>query len=202
MYKKPLPPAQLLHEMLHYDPETGDLRWKTRPHHTCAEGVIDANGSQHGYRVVTVLRVSYLQHRIIWVMQTGEAPPDDLHIDHIDENPGNNRWNNLRLLGGSANVSRSSKFARNPVVVPSGHGTWKAWISGNYMGTFASEDAARNMDLSQSVDRRRNDVPIVRTKLSKGGSSWEARVYIDGKRKHLGTFPTEAQALAAKVPPD
>lgn len=200
MYKKPLPPAHLLHEMLHYDPTTGDLRWKKRLHHTCALGVIDAKGSRHGYRVVTLWGETYMQHRVVWVMQTGEAPPDDLHIDHIDENPGNNRWDNLRLLDGSRNVSRSSKHARDPVVVPTGHGTWKAWVSGNYMGTFASEEAARAVDLSQTADRRRNAAPTVRVKRSKGGSSWEARVYIDGKRVHLGTFPTKEAALAAKIP--
>lgn len=201
MYKKPIPPAHLLHEMLCYDPDTGDLRWKIRPHHNCAKGVINAKGSQHGYRVVTLWGETYLQHRIIWVMQTGEAPPDDLAIDHIDENPGNNRWVNLRLLSNGANVSRSSKHARNPVVMPTEHGTWKTWLGKNYMGTFASEEAARAVDLSQTVDRRRNVAPTVRVKRSRSGNSWEARVYIDGKRVHLGTFPTRETALAAKVPP-
>ncbi len=201
MYKKPLPPAHLLHEMLHYDPETGDLRWKVRLHHTCSKGVIDAAGHQHGYRVVTLWGETYLQHRIIWVMQTGEAPPGDLVIDHIDENPGNNRWDNLRLLDNSTNVSRSSKHIRAPIVCLTPQGNWKAWRGREYVGTFLSEADAREADPTKTVDLRRNVEPVVRVKRAKNGHSWEARVHINGVRRHIGTFRTKEEALAAEVPP-
>lgn len=199
MYKKPLPSADRLHFLLSYDPHTGELRWKNAPHHTCAKGVICPGVGSHGYKMVTVDRVTYLQHRIVWVMQTGAPPPDDLAIDHIDENPGNNRWNNLRLLPNSENVSRSSKHVRAPVVIPHKNGGWQVWKDKRYIGRFASEEDAREADPAKTIDRRRNDTPVVRVRRSKSKSGWEARVYINGRRIHLGTFPTREQALCADI---
>lgn len=43
----------------------------------------------------------YRAHRIIWLMMTGEWPPEE--IDHIDHDPSNNRWANLRLASSSQN---------------------------------------------------------------------------------------------------
>lgn len=200
MYKKPLPTADRLRYLLSYDPDTGHLRWRNPPHHTCAKGIICPGRGQNGYKVVTVDRVTYFQHRIIWVMQTGFPPPDDVVIDHIDEDPSNNRWGNLRLLDNSTNVSRSSKHVRAPIVVPHENGTWQVWRGKDYIGRFASEADAREADPAKTVDRRRNKTPVVRVRRGKSKSGWEARAYIDGKRIHLGTFPTREQALAAPLP--
>ena len=200
MYKKPLPSAERLHHLLSYDPDTGDLRWKNPTHHRCAKGVIDPIGTQHGYKVVRVDGVTYLQHRIIWVMQTGSPPPDALHIDHIDECPGNNRWSNLRLLDNSTNVSRSSKHKREPIVCKSYNESWQVWKGREYVGRFVDEAAARKADPSSIVDRRRSDAPIVRAKRAKSKANWEARVRINGVRHHIGTYPTREAALAAAIP--
>lgn len=200
MFKKPLPPIERLRHLLSYNPETGHLRWRNPPHHNCTKGVICPGAGSHGYKVVTVDRVTYLQHRIIWAMQTGFPPPDDVVIDHIDEDPSNNRWDNLRLLDNATNVSRSSKHARAPIVVPHENGTWQVWRGKDYIGRFASEEDAREADPAKTVDRRRNKTPIVRVRKGKSRAGWEARVYIDGKRVHLGTFPTREQALAAPLP--
>ena len=200
MYKKPLPTADRLRHLLSYNPETGHLRWRNPPHHTCAKGIICPGRGQNGYKTVTVDRVTYLQHRIIWAMQTGFPPPDDVVIDHIDEDPSNNRWDNLRLLDNATNVSRSSKHVRALIVVPHENGTWQVWRGKDYIGRFASEADAREADPAKTVDRRRNKTPVVRVRKGKSKSGWEARVYIDGKRVHLGTFPTREQALAAPLP--
>jgi hypothetical protein len=138
-------------------------------------------------------------------MQTGFPPPDDVVIDHINEDPSDNRWDNLRLLDNSENVSRSSKHVRAPIVVPCENGSWQVWrcVRGEgqvYIGRFASEADAREADPAKVIDRRRNKTPIVRVRKAKSKSGWEARVYIDGKRVHLGTFPTREQALAAPLP--
>lgn len=49
-----------------------------------------------GYCLVRYKGVLYKAHRLIWCLVTGEDP-GDLEIDHIDRNPVNNSWHNLRL---------------------------------------------------------------------------------------------------------
>lgn len=200
MYKKPLPPIERLMELLSYDPETGALQWKVATHHKCSKGTICPGIGSHGYKMVTIDRVTYLQHRIIWAMQTGYPPPDDLIIDHIDEDPSNNRWGNLRLLDNAANVSRSSKHKRLPVIVPHKNGGFQCWKGRTYVGRFASKEDALEADPAKTIDMRKNTTPTVRVRKGKSKSGWEARVYINGKRIHLGTFPTRELALQAPIP--
>lgn len=69
-----------------YDPNTGDLfRNKTNR-------ILTTNS--HGYIVVRINKHTYGAHRIIWFMQTGQIPANE--IDHINRNRSDNRWLNLR----------------------------------------------------------------------------------------------------------
>lgn len=199
MYKKPLPSVERLRFLLSYDPETGYLRWKNPPHYNCTKGVICPIVADNRYRVVTIDTVTYLQHRVIWTMVTGFPPPDDMVIDHKNSNTTDNRWSNLQCITNSENVIRSPKHVRAPSVVQDHNGSWKSWVSGKYEGRYATEKDARLLR-NPLPDRRRNKTPIVRVRPAKSKSSWEARVYIDGKRVHLGTFPTKELAEKAEVP--
>jgi hypothetical protein len=55
----------------------------------------ERNGEPWMY-VVSCKGVQYPAHRVIWKMVTGNDP-SPLTIDHIDRNPFNNKWENLRL---------------------------------------------------------------------------------------------------------
>jgi uncharacterized protein YegP (UPF0339 family) len=84
-----------LKELLHYDPETGDFRWRTAARH----GQItpwSLAGSPHsqGYVVLKVAGKSFRAHRLAWMYMTGSEPAND--IDHIDGVKSNNQWRNLR----------------------------------------------------------------------------------------------------------
>lgn len=97
---KPLPSYEELHERFRYHPDgylihrTG--QWAGRP--TGRKKKFDGPLPQ---RVEIVYfhngdgRVCYAEHRIIWKMFMGEDPP--LSIDHKDNDPFNNRIENLRL---------------------------------------------------------------------------------------------------------
>ena len=109
---KDLPSVDLLRKLLRYEPETGKLFWRER-------GVDVFSSSGHGGRraaalrwnarfanaeAMTEVRDGYLRgkifgkkvsaHRVIWAMQTGDWPDDQ--IDHINGIRDDNRWENLR----------------------------------------------------------------------------------------------------------
>jgi hypothetical protein len=216
MYTKPLPSQALIAHLFDYDPETGNMRWRARHTHTCAKGVIDQAGHAHGYRVVTFYKHTWLQHRLIWKLMTGVDPDPDKALDHIDEDPGNNRWVNLREISRSENVYRSSKhkrtsWARSIRKMKSGGfqvimGRART-VEGvrttehHHVGVFDTEAEARACPLVAKPTLGKQP-PKVQAKQQPSGR-WSARVW-DRKNKrkiHLGTFDTKGQALDAKYPP-
>lgn len=115
--------AELVRELLDYDPETGVLRWKQRPREgfpsvgawvswnkRCANaqaGCLDCIG----YVKMRLLGRTQRAHRVIWLWMTGEWP--DLDIDHRDCDPSNNRWSNLRLATRTQNHANRSMQRNN-----------------------------------------------------------------------------------------
>lgn len=102
-----MPSQEYLRECFSYDPETGVVTWKHRPlshfgGDTHAMNTFNANypgrqaKSKHkkGYLTVSLDGVSYLVHRVIWKLVTGQEPK--ALIDHQNEDKSCNRWLNLR----------------------------------------------------------------------------------------------------------
>lgn len=95
----PLPSFNRLDELLSYDPESGELRWKTRRLGTKANGIAGSiRTSKKGRREwkIKIDGTTYLSCRVIWMLHFHEDP-GSLTIDHIDRNPLNNCITNLRL---------------------------------------------------------------------------------------------------------
>jgi hypothetical protein len=158
----------LLHEILRYDPDSGKLFWRKRGVHLFrkTEGRAAENacatwnsryadreaflGSARGYVTGCVLNRPCIAHRVIWAMQTGEWPKDQ--IDHINGVRNDNRWVNLRA------ATRFENACNRPVPKHSRSGTkgvhwhardkrWIARITANHkayhLGTFTSLDDAK-----------------------------------------------------------
>lgn len=93
--------AQKLHELLHYDPQTGAFTWaKGRP--GCGNGKSAGSFDRSdGYWRIRCDGTTYKAHRLAWLYMTGEWPLQQ--VDHMDGNRANNRFANLRQVSHSAN---------------------------------------------------------------------------------------------------
>lgn len=136
---KDLPAAEELRRLFIYDPETGVLRWRVKPHpraQRSAPGSVAGTTGVRGYRIVKVGPEYYLVHRLIWKIQTGCDPVDQ--IDHVDGDRLNNRWANFREADNGKN-RWNTRLAKNNKSGVKGvhleHG--RAWVA--HIGTGARQ---------------------------------------------------------------
>jgi len=125
------PDLALLNRCLSYDPETGRLTWKERPGRKGTINPGDEAGTPiaGGHRQIRILGRLYKAHRIIWLMMTGEEPVGV--VDHINGDPQDNRWENLRLASIAEN-SRNSRHRTNsasPLKGASFNNRDKRWVA-------------------------------------------------------------------------
>ena len=66
-----------------------------------------------GYRQIKIQGRPYLEHNIIWFLETGEWPLPDMDIDHIDRNKLNNDISNLREISHSDNNKNHGGHSHN-----------------------------------------------------------------------------------------
>ena len=105
-----------LHELLHYDPETGLFTWinKSSPYANAVKiGGAAGSPMSTGYIVIRVDREQHLAHRLAYLYMEGEFPPRHMDVDHKDTIPSNNRWDNLRLATRSKNKFNSNGNSNN-----------------------------------------------------------------------------------------
>ena len=92
---RPLPSQDDLNAHFNYNPKTGELTRKNGKMAGCKR--YRKNRRNEPWMIyVNYKSIQYAAHRIIWKMVTGNDPAP-LTIDHVDRNPFNNKWSNLRL---------------------------------------------------------------------------------------------------------
>lgn len=85
--------AQRLREVIEYDQTTGVFRW--RVYKRCVRAGVDAGYvAPNGRRQISVDGHLYPAARLAWLYVVGDWP--ERLVDHIDTDPGNDRWLNLR----------------------------------------------------------------------------------------------------------
>lgn len=93
---------------------------------------------------------TYYTSRVAWYLQTGSWPVG--HVDHIDRDPLNDRWCNLRDVSQQENNMNKNAYHTSKTgvrgVYPTPHG-FIASIQANgereYLGTFNTIEAAKKV---------------------------------------------------------
>lgn len=100
---------EYLKEVLHYDPETGIFTWRSSGKGRKLGRPAGALHKKLGSVQLFVGGRLYYAHRLAWLYMTGSWPRE--HIDHIDGDPSNNRWVNLREATNAENL-QNQRHAR------------------------------------------------------------------------------------------
>jgi len=159
--------AELVRQLLDYDPDTGIFRWRARPSFMFSSGRSPAGAaalwnwkhagkiagsiSKSGYIKIHISPAMLLAHRVAWLYVHGTWPSDQL--DHINGDPSDNRIVNLR----EATQAQNNQNARKP------KGGTSKYIGVSFM---------------------------------KHNRKWRAAISIDGKPHYLGIFDSEIEAHA------
>lgn len=138
---------------LSYDENTGIVVWKKTLSNRAISGSRAGciqKGRKRIYRVIRINKILYLEHRICWLLFFNEWPKDE--IDHIDQDPTNNKILNLRVVNTQQNSTNRPIQSNNTSGIRgvSWNKKTNKWISqietnsiNKYLGSFDSiEDAA------------------------------------------------------------
>jgi len=96
-----------LRALLHYDPETGRFTWRVKTCRKVVPGAIAGYVKPEGYRIIRIDKRGYRASRLAWFYTTGKWPLGD--IDHIDGNPRNNAFCNLRDVSTAGNIQNQRR---------------------------------------------------------------------------------------------
>lgn len=137
-----------LSDVLNYNKETGKLTWKVTVSPMAKAGSEVGWLTEKGYRRFTYKGVTYTATHVIWFLETGEWPKDQ--IDHKDRQRDNNAFDNLVEADNYSNslnkpVSGTSKYVGVSYV--KNRNKWQAvhyhMGKNNYLGYFDDEDSAK-----------------------------------------------------------
>jgi hypothetical protein len=103
--------VERLKELLHYEPETGVFTWLVNKGPFLAGDIAGRSVGCKKYPRVGIDGDRYIAARLAWLYMTGEWPKHV--IDHIDRNPLNTRFCNLRDVTQSKNCFNAGKRSHN-----------------------------------------------------------------------------------------
>ena len=153
-----------LKELLHYDADTGIFTWISQSKHSSyligkeAGYISKASRKYIGITINGVCKL-LLAHRLAWLYMTGEFPKN--MIDHIDGNPLNNKFDNLRNANRFENQHNQKLTQRNKSGLKgvSWHkisGKWTAQICHKnkkyYLGLFDDKNDAYQVRCQKAIE--------------------------------------------------
>ena len=141
--------ASIVKTLLEYEKNSGLIRWINTVSSRAKAGAVAGHIENNGYRSIRIMGVSYLAHRLVFVLTTGSMPNG--FVDHIDGNRDNNKFDNLRVVDRKTNCQnlhgplKNNKFS-GLLGVSQHNRKWKAQIyfdgSKKYLGSYESPELA------------------------------------------------------------
>lgn len=147
-----IPTAELVRELLDYNPDTGVVTWKVKHSAMGKIGKIIGENKTGNYRVVCLYGKQYKLHRIIWLIVYGKWPTQ--FIDHINGIKGDNRLINLREVTRTENQLNRPYHRKGGLPFTSYHKKYKKWAAvlpsviskkhkiSRYLGYFDTQEEA------------------------------------------------------------
>lgn len=97
---------------LSYRPDKGVFIWDDCKHRPELNGTIAGTQDRLGYIRLQIDGKGVYAHRLAFLYMTGKLPLMD--VDHIDRNPTNNRWANLREVTKKQNMQNLNVYNNSP----------------------------------------------------------------------------------------
>ena len=149
-----------LKEVLEYSPFLG-LFWRIKATSKSVKvGNVAGSRRRNGYVEMSIDGRRYYAHRLAFLYMTGSFPKNQ--VDHIDGDPSNNRWKNLREATGSENMCNRHKIQSNNKSGVTGvnwiarTGKWRSMICINgkqtHLGYFIDKKDAINARRKAEID--------------------------------------------------
>lgn len=138
-----------LKEVISYDKESGTFRWLVEKTNQIKIGDFAGHRKPNGYLEIKIDRKTYMANRLAVLYETGEDP--EFLVDHKDNNPSNNRYNNLRNATYSQNnhnvrLRKDSTSKVKGVTYHKSSGLYQARVTVNrkqiYLGLFEDLELA------------------------------------------------------------
>jgi hypothetical protein len=101
------PSIDRVREALSYNPNTGELHWRTKISYKTVVGQVAGSVKNHGYINIQIDGARLYAHQFAWAWMTGEWVKE---IDHKDGDGLNNRWDNLREATRKLNSGNKRKY--------------------------------------------------------------------------------------------
>jgi hypothetical protein len=148
---KPKLTAEYFRKLYKYEPLTGKIISNHVGYKTFFGQFVSLSPSTGGYLRAWIAGQSYLVHRLAILYMAGEFPAAGIEVDHINRDPADNRWENLRLVSRAQNMMNVGLPSKNTsgvkgVRYKSETGAWNARITvqGRYigLGDHATKEAA------------------------------------------------------------
>ena len=141
--KRPELTQQRLRELLDYDAETGEFRWRVSQGGKAKAGDKAGCRQPRGYWKIRIDGKDYRPHRLAFLYAHGRFPSQD--IDHRNGIRHDNRLSNLREATRSENLANGKvrRLGLKGVHFHKRQGKWQAQIQKNgknfHLGTFDTE---------------------------------------------------------------
>lgn len=145
--------AKQLRSRLEYEPDTGMFIWRPRKpggHWNTWHGRRAGAAKDGGYIVIRIDDRLYRANRLAWLYVYGRWPKAE--VDHINHDPSDNRWSNLRLASSSRQKMNARRRSDNTsgvkgVWYDKRRNRWIAEIMANgkkhHLGQFATIEEAK-----------------------------------------------------------